>query len=68
MEKQKTQVSVNTPTEITDLIFCSNVFLMKYMGVNGVWILQKGVYEGRQNCQRDLHVWYMLHFASTRIK
>ena len=42
--------------------------LDEIMGVNGVWILYNSLYEGTQTCQRDLYVWYMLHFASTRKK
>jgi hypothetical protein len=38
------------------------------MGVNGAWILQKGVYEGKETSQRGVYVWYMLHFASARKK
>ena len=33
------------------------------MGVNGVWILQMGVYEGKETFQRGLYVWYMLPSA-----
>jgi hypothetical protein len=29
------------------LIFFSSVFFDEIMGVNGVWILQTGVYEGK---------------------
>jgi len=32
------------------------------MRMNGVWILQKGDYEGTETCQRGLCVWNMLHF------
>jgi len=32
MEKQNTQMSVNTTIVITELIFLSSVFLMKYCG------------------------------------
>ena len=35
-------------------------------GVNGVSVLQKGVYEGKETCQRGVYIWYMLHFAYTR--
>jgi hypothetical protein len=38
------------------------------MRVNGLWILQKRVYEETETGQRVLYVWYMLHFTSTRIK
>jgi len=38
------------------------------MGVNGVWILQKGVYEGTETCQRGLYMWYLLHFTNMREK
>jgi len=38
------------------------------MGVNGVWIVQKRVYEGTETRQMGQYVWYMLHFASMRKK
>jgi len=38
------------------------------MEANGVWILQKGVYEGKETCQTGLYMWYFLHFTNTRKK
>ena len=61
-------MSVNTTTEISELIFFSSIFFCEINGVNGVSILQKGVYEGKETCQRGMYVGYMLHFAYTRKK
>jgi hypothetical protein len=37
------------------------------MGVKGVWILQKGLYEGTETCWKVLCVCvYLLHFANMR--
>jgi hypothetical protein len=36
------------------------------MGVNWVWILQKGFYEGTETCHSGLYVWYMLDFTNMR--
>jgi hypothetical protein len=33
-----------------------------------MWILQKGLCEGTQACQRGLYVWYMLQIASIKKK
>jgi hypothetical protein len=33
-----------------------------------MWILQRGVYEGKETYQRGLYVWYVLHFTNTRKK
>ena len=37
------------------------------MGVKGVWILQKGLYEGTETVRRAF-VCYFLHFANMRKK
>jgi hypothetical protein len=53
MEKQNTQMSESTATVTGELVFLSSVFVMKWLEVNQVWIVQKGFYEGTETCQRD---------------
>jgi len=50
MERQNTQISVNTTTEITEIV--QEQPLDEIMGVNGVWILRKGLCEGTKTFQR----------------
>jgi len=39
------------------------------MGVRGAWMLQKGLYEGIETCQKGLYVCvYLLHIANMRKK
>jgi hypothetical protein len=63
--KWNTQMSVILP-----LNYWTDIFqwrrLDEVMGVNGVWILQKGLHERTETCQRSICVWYMLHFANKR--
>jgi hypothetical protein len=61
-------MSVNTTAKVTELIFFSSIFFYEINGVNGVSILQKGVYKGKETCHRGMYVWYMLHFANTQEK
>ena len=42
MEKRNPQITVNSTTSINELVFFRSVFLMRYWGMNMVWISQKG--------------------------
>jgi hypothetical protein len=50
-----------TTTAIIELIF-----LDEKMGLKGVWILQKGFYEGNEACQKPFMCVYLFHFTNKR--
>jgi len=56
MEKLNTQMWVNIAIVITELIFSNRFFKMKYWGVKGAWILDRGSMKEQRLSQGPLCV------------